>query len=297
MMAAFKRAPQLASDSARPKSLRRAAIEALALVPYAEAAPSLLALLAPKQPPELQQAAIAVLARFREPRVGHALLERFPGLSRDARKRALNAVLGRSERLDALWAAIESHTVHPSELSATQVNALRRHRDERVRERAGELLGAGNSAARQEVYAAFLPALQIAGNAGRGQAHFENLCAACHRFSGLGHDFGPNLHAARSGGKEKLLTSILDPNREVLPQFFICTVETLDGETVVGFLESESATSVTLRQPGGLKRTLARDRIASLNTQHQSLMPEGLESGLTPEDMADLIAFLFKPVG
>jgi hypothetical protein len=40
-----------------------------------------------------------------------------------------------------------------------------------------------------------------------------------------------------------------------------------------------------------------RDRIATLKTQSQSLMPEGLERGLTPEDMADLIAFLFKPVG
>ena len=177
------------------------------------------------------------------------------------------------------------------------MNALRRHRDERIRERATQLLGTANGPARPEVFAAYLPALQIVGNPGRGQVHFENLCAACHRFSGLGHDFGPNLQAARTGGKEKLLTSILDPNREVLPQFFICTVETIDGETVVGFLESESATLVTLRQPGGLERTLSRDHIKSLKTQHQSLMPEGLESGMTPEDMADLIAFLFKPVG
>jgi putative heme-binding domain-containing protein len=166
-----------------------------------------------------------------------------------------------------------------------------------VRERAAQLLGVTASSARQDVYARYLPALQIAGNVARGQAHFENLCAACHRFSGLGHDFGPSLQSARSGGKEKLLTSILDPNREVLPQFFICSVETSEGESVVGFLESESATTVTLRQPGGVKRTLSRDRIQILRTQHQSLMPEGLEAGMSPQDMADLIAFLFKPVG
>jgi putative heme-binding domain-containing protein len=297
MLATFSRAPALAADGKQTASLRRAAISALGLMPYADAAPALLALLAPNQAPELQQAAIDVLARFREPQVGGALLEAFSGLSREARKRALDAIIGRPERLGALWSAIEKRVVHPSELAAAHVNALRRHQDEGVRERAVQLLGTAATTARQDVFSAYLPALQIAGDVARGQAHFENLCAACHQFSGLGHEFGPNLHAARSGGKEKLLTSILDPNREVLPQFFICTVESVDGETVVGFLESESATSVTLRQPGGLKRTLSRNRIKSLKTQHQSLMPEGLESGLTPDDMADLIAFLFKPVG
>jgi putative heme-binding domain-containing protein len=297
VLAILGRAPELAGDVSQPESLRRAALGALALVTYAQAAPPLLGMLRPSQPPELQEAAIDVLMRFREPQVTGALLERFSSLSRGARKRALDVVIGRSERLPALWAAIENRTVHPGELSASHVNTLRRHRDSAVRQRASELLGNANTSGRQEVYAAFLPALQLAGDVARGQAQFEKLCSACHRFSGFGHDFGPNLQAARSGGKEKLLMSILDPNREVLPLFFVCTVETSDGESVVGFLESESATSVTLRQPGGLKRTLSRDRIQSLKTQPQSLMPEGLETGLSARDMADLIAFLCKPVG
>jgi putative heme-binding domain-containing protein len=131
--------------------------------------------------------------------------------------------------------------------------------------------------------------------AARGRAFFESRCAACHQYAGLGNDFGPDLTAARTGGREKLLTSIVDPNREVLPQYFICSVETKDGESISGIVRNETATTVTLRQPGGSERTVPRSNIASMKTASQSFMPEGLEAGLSTQDMADLIQFIFEP--
>jgi hypothetical protein len=37
---------------------------------------------------------------------------------------------------------------------------------------------------------------------------------------------------------------------------------------------------------------VTRARIASLKTEGRSLMPEGLEEGLKPQDLADLIEFI-----
>ena len=62
-----------------------------------------------------------------------------------------------------------------------------------------------------------------------------------------------------------------------------------------GVIRNETATTVTLRQPGGAERTIARNEIATMKTSSQSFMPEGLEAGLSQQDIADLIEFLFEP--
>jgi len=131
------RAQALAADGTRADPLRRAAIEVLAQRSYAQAAPTLLALISPAQSPALQLAAIATVGRFRQPEVGPALLERFAGLGPAGRKAVLEAVLTRAERINALWPAIERGVVRPQELSATQLAALRRHADESRHDGAG----------------------------------------------------------------------------------------------------------------------------------------------------------------
>ena len=292
--ALFQQAKPIATDRTQPRPVRRAAIETLGLLSYAEAAPTLLALLAPSEPEALQVAAVATLDQFHETAVGAELARRQRGLSPAARTRALDALLQRPERLDALWLAFEQKLIAPGELSARQRDLLRKHREAGVRERATRYLGAANPAAREDVYASLLPALQLRGVGSRGRAVFEARCALCHQHAGLGHEFGPDLTGARAGGKEKLLASIVDPNREVLPQFFISTLEMKDGESIGGLIRNETATTVTLRQPGGAERTLARSGIASIKSSSQSFMPEGLESGLSAQDMADLIAFIFE---
>ena len=85
----------------------------------------------------------------------------------------------------------------------------------------------------------------------------------------------------------------MDPNREVPPQFLLATLEMKDGESVGGLISNETATTVTLRLPGGSEKIVPRAAIASLKTLPQSLMPEGLEACLSPQDMADLIQFIF----
>lgn len=121
----------------------------------------------------------------------------------------LDAVLHRPERIEALWGALQNRVVRSTDFSATQRNFLRKHRDATVRQRAAKLLGATDTSARQDVYETYLPALHLTGVAARGKLVFEGRCAACHRFAGLGLEFGPDLGAARSGGKEKLLTSVI----------------------------------------------------------------------------------------
>ncbi len=50
-----------------------------------------------------------------------------------------------------------------------------------------------------------------------------------------------------------------------------------------------TSASVTHRQADGKKNVIPRANIAKMRSQDMSVMPEGLESGLTPQDMADLL--------
>jgi putative heme-binding domain-containing protein len=69
-------------------------------------------------------------------------------------------------------------------------------------------------------------------------------------------------------------------------------VETKDQESRLGLVVNETGTTVTLRQAFGIENVISRSNIAAMKSQGQSIMPEGLETGLTVQQMADLLEFI-----
>ena len=67
-----------------------------------------------------------------------------------------------------------------------------------------------------------------------------------------------------------------------------------NGLIKTGMIGSETPTSITLRQSGGKQETVLRSDIDEMAGSGKSLMPEGFEKKITPEEMADLIAFLLR---
>jgi len=94
---------------------------------------------------------------------------------------------------------------------------------------------------------------------------------------------------------EDLLSNILDPNMAINPVYASYTIETISGEIESGILASESGEAVTLLQAQGKKTVVPRRQIKRLESSGLSLMPEGLEAGMSPADLRDLIAFLQQP--
>ena len=157
------------------------------------------------------------------------------------------------------------------------------------------LFGSAALGSRKEVLAKYQASLSIKGDVASGKKVFETACATCHRAGDLGKDVGPNLATIRQWNPDQVLGSILDPNREVAPNFLSYTLETKDGRTLDGIIAEESAASLTLKRAEGVTETVLRRDIAQLSGSGLSLMPEGLEAGITIEQMADLIAFLLSP--
>jgi putative heme-binding domain-containing protein len=85
---------------------------------------------------------------------------------------------------------------------------------------------------------------------------------------------------------------VLDPNREVAPNYVNYNIETVDGLVVSGLIAEESANAVTLKRAEGATDIVPRKRIESIASTGLSLMPEGLEQGLNSQDVSDLIAYV-----
>jgi putative heme-binding domain-containing protein len=150
---------------------------------------------------------------------------------------------------------------------------------------------------RADVVESFRPALSLTGDATRGHAIYQKLCISCHKLGNEGFALGPDLTTVRNAGREKLLQNILDPSREVQPNFLAYQIDTTEGDSVLGVIVSDTPAGLTLRQAYGKETTIQRDKIKKMSTDGRSLMPDGLEAGLKPQDVADLLTFVetFKP--
>ena len=120
-------------------------------------------------------------------------------------------------------------------------------------------------------------------------------CSACHRSSGRGNVVGPDLtFVAQQGDRAAILRSILEPSREVAPQFYPSLVKLKDGTEFMGILLRSSSTEV-FRDLTGKEKSFPQTDIVSRTELKTSLMPPGLVMTLTDDELRDLLAFLTTP--
>jgi putative membrane-bound dehydrogenase-like protein len=277
-----------------PIPARVNAIHLLALGPIEPALKSLSGLLDPRIPGSVQLAAIQALGDVNDPRVTSLILDRWKVLSPSLKREAMELLFARSERTEKLVGAIESQTVSASDLDPERRTRLLNHPDQRIRARARKVLEGISPPDRKEVLDAYRDAGSLPGDREKGRLVFTKVCATCHKAEGVGLNVGPDLATVAGRSADDLLVHILDPNREVAPGFVNYTVAMTDGRIFTGLIADESANSLTLKRAEGATDEIARSRIDSIASSGRSLMPEGLEKGLTPQDLADLIAFIRK---
>lgn len=147
---------------------------------------------------------------------------------------------------------------------------------------------------REKIVESYAAALTIEGDATRGRVHFTKHCSVCHQPDELGRTLGPSVDSLKSKGASVLLTSILDPSREVNPQYINHVMVLHDGRVTSGMIADEGANSVTLRRADGMIETVLRIDIEAMRGTGLSIMPEGFEQSLDLQAMADLLAYLLE---
>jgi len=289
LAAILAKAAETAANAQANSSARLEAIELLGVSSSKESLDALIACLGEKQPDAVQTASIRLLAQNSSASVTTALIGNWAHYGPKAKSAALEALLSREDRAVAL---LEAKVVKAEEFSASQVQDLIKHKSPKVAAAAKVMLASVIPPSREEVTAKFKPAIAAKGDAQKGQVQYMTRCVACHKAGALGLAVGPDLITVKTKGREALLTAILEPHKEVASQFIAYTVNTKDGQTLAGIITNDTASSMTIRMMGGIEKTLQRAEIKGSSSSGQSLMPEGLETGMTVEDMADLISYI-----
>jgi putative membrane-bound dehydrogenase-like protein len=188
--------------------------------------------------------------------------------------------------------ALEQQRIPPALLTSAQRETLRRGQEPQTRARLGRLLATASLPERRASLEAARAALALKPVAAQGRAVFRQHCASCHRLEREGQAVGPDLFDIRNQPKETLLLHLVIPEQEIAPNFaqYLCT--TTEGRTVGGLLVSDGPAGVVLRQAQGVTETIPRSKVLRLELSPLSLMPQGFEQVLKPQELADLLAFL-----
>jgi putative heme-binding domain-containing protein len=148
---------------------------------------------------------------------------------------------------------------------------------------------------RQAVVERSQGALALRGDSRKGAVTATRLCLPCHYLLGQGQRIGPDLSGLSGRPVEALLVDLIDPGRQVAPEYVVHEVTTKSGDPLVGLIASESANRLVMRYAGAPDHTIPRSEVREIRATGRSLMPDGLEEGLSLQDIADLLAFLRKP--
>lgn len=292
--ALLKQSSNLASDPKQPGPRRAAAIRLLALSRTAQPAAFYRKFVEPSQPEEVQEAAVQALGREKGTEDAKFLLSRWRNMTPAIRSLAGDALMSTPERFQLLLDAIGQGEVQPWSLPLRHRVRMQMNSDPALRERARSLLAAkaGN---RDEILKRYQAVLdKRTGVPAQGRIAFEKVCSKCHRLNGVGAEVGPDLATVRNRTPDALLTDILIPSRSIAQMYEAYVVDTVSGGTLEGVIGEQTSTTITLVHEQGKKDVVPRSEIRQMFVSNLSAMPEDLDKELTPEQLADVIAYLLK---
>jgi putative membrane-bound dehydrogenase-like protein len=293
----LKDSVRLAEDAATGVPERVLAIQMLGLGEFGAAKEPLMRCLDSRQPAAVQLAAIRTLAAFPEREVAEKLLAGWRAFSPPVRTEVIEAMLARADRIPLLLDEVEQGRIGVGQVSPVRRALMMRNANPAIRDRAKVLFAPDAPGPRQDVIDEYERQMaSLKGDVERGRIAFEKECTTCHRLGGKGYDLGPSLETIRHHAPKQVLTNVLDPSREVSPAYVEYVLLLRDGRTATGIISTETATSVTLRRANDVQEVILRDNIEEMSSSGKSLMPEGLEKKVSPQDLADILAYLLTPV-
>lgn len=290
-----EKAKEIVLDSKISEEERLNYLDLLGFIPYQEKASTLYACLRNQQPLKLQEVALRQLSKFKEKEIGWEIVKIWRDLSPITRTKASDLLLYIDTHHEALLSALEKGEINIGEMNFD----LERRRtllwwtdNKQIQKRAAKLFSDAGVVNRAGAIEKMRPSLDLIGDAQKGQEVFVNICSSCHQFKNTGVEVGPVLTEISRKAKASIMAEIMDPNANVDTRYINHIIETKEGGIYSGIIHHETNTQLTLIQIGGEKIIFSKDQIKNLRSTGKSLMMEGLESSLSHQEMADLLAYL-----
>jgi putative heme-binding domain-containing protein len=231
-----------------------------------------------------------------DPALAPIILNSYANLAPELKPRAIELLTERPTWSTPLLAAIESKQIPTSALNVNQLRRLQKSKDPAIAARVKALFGTirdRRSPQRERIVEQTKKLVHTTpGDPVAGQAVFSKLCGQCHKIFGVGQEVGPDITANGRNDFDQLLSNVLDPSLVIGPGYQATTVATTDGRVLTGLLAEDGKERIILKIQGGKVETIPRDQIDEIKTSALSLMPEEVEKQFSPQELADLFAFL-----
>jgi putative membrane-bound dehydrogenase-like protein len=293
---------RVGADTKKPAEVR---LSALAAVPGGLVKPDtdlfefLISKLGREQPVANRTTSADVLARAK---LTPDQLLRLADVLRDAGPVEVDRILGAFEQStdEALGLKFVGALAESPAFSSLRVDALKAHLAKyglAVQKRAETLYARLNvDASKQKVHLEQLMTTLSAGDVRRGQLTFHSekaACFSCHAIGYRGGTVGPDLTRIGTIRSDRdLLEAIVYPSASLVRSFEPIAVATNDGKVYNGLLRGETADELVLATGVNQESRVARSQIEEVRPSTVSIMPAGLDQQLTPQELADLVAFL-----
>jgi putative heme-binding domain-containing protein len=248
--------------------------------------------------PSLRGAVLSGLSNVPSDDVATAVLRIYPKLDPDLQPRAIELLTQRAAWARQLVVQIDAKQIPASAVNVNQLRKLLSFDDAKLKDAVAKHWGtirADRDPKREELISQMRKLLdERRGDPGKGKAVFTRVCGQCHKLHGEGQDVGPDITSNGRGSFDQLLSNVFDPSLVIGASYQARTVLTTDGRVLTGLLVEDSDQRIVLKGQGGKLETIPREEVDAVKVSELSLMPEGLEKQLKPQEIADLFAYLRK---
>jgi putative heme-binding domain-containing protein len=243
-------------------------------------------------------------ARLDDASVAATLLDQYGDIDPQLRATVIEVLTQRASWTRQLLAAITQtiageradNPISKDDLNLNQLRRIEQFDDAALTEQLTAIYGQireGRNPAREEMIEEMRDFLEeTPGDPVRGIAVFNRVCGNCHKMHGEGNEVGPDITRNGRNNWDQLLSNVFDPSLVIGPGYQARQLATTDGRILTGLAVEESQEQVVLKIQGGKLETIPRDQIDEYRVSELSMMPEDLEKLVTPQEMADLFAYL-----
>jgi putative heme-binding domain-containing protein len=273
-------------------NVRRRSIDALGTLKARPAVPQLIKL---STNSELSTSAIQALTQIPDLAALDIYLNGLASKNASLRSQCRTAV---TSLRDAALPKIEAELVTTNGLPDDTVASLRQIYQTSAAAKKGPLFKVNIREIPVTEYQSF--AIAHPGDSQRGRKIFSDIngpnCARCHRINGQGGLIGPELTGiGTKQNRAQILESVLYPSKLILDGYQQVFFYMKDDDDYAGIIRTETPDTVTLINSLGTMNVLQKSKIQSRKISQISLMPEGLQTGLTREEFSDLISYVENP--
>ena len=237
------------------------------------------------------------LASLGKPSIA-GVLENWDKLTPAKRVQVVSEAIARDENALVLLGKVAAGSISAEAFQPAQIEQLRGGKSVEIGAYVQKIFGPAPGTDRLAIVQDYVnrwPASQ-ATKSDQGELLYKKHCAQCHQDrpdeSGVVPSVGPNLQALSAWQNEAWISAILDPNRVVEAKYRRLSILTNDGVTVVGLKVRENEDSIEIVNDQGALQRLTRASIEEMRESEKSLMPEGFERVLKPEDVASIVTYV-----